>query len=137
MYIIITIITIIIAIFIMLFVLAQNPKGGGANAMMGGLTNQVMGARRSGDFLEKGTWYLGIGLIALCLLSALAINKNDAPLNEKEKETKELIDQGGAAAPAPDLNTQQEAPANATPEEGTPANTEAAPAPAGSDATTK
>ena len=92
MYILLTIVTIIVAIFIMLFVLAQNPKGGGANAMMGGLTNQVMGARRSGDFLEKGTWYLGIGLIMLCLLSAMMINKNDAPLNEKEKETKELID---------------------------------------------
>ncbi len=96
MYIFITIVIIVISALIMLFVLAQNPKGGGANAMMGGISNQVLGARRSGDFLEKGTWYLGIALFACCLLSAFLIDR-DATTNSTDKATKELLE--GANVP--------------------------------------
>jgi preprotein translocase subunit SecG len=90
MYVFITIVIIIISALIMLFVLAQNPKGGGANAMMGGISNQVLGARRSGDFLEKGTWYLGIALFTCCLLSAFLIDR-DGNNNTIDKETNELL----------------------------------------------
>ncbi|MEY3620808.1 MAG: hypothetical protein RLZZ391_1174 [Bacteroidota bacterium] len=37
-------------------VLIQNPKGGGLNANVGGLSNNFMGVKQTTDVLEKGTW---------------------------------------------------------------------------------
>jgi len=37
-------------------VLIQNPKGGGLNANVGGISNNFMGVKQTTDVLEKGTW---------------------------------------------------------------------------------
>jgi len=59
----------------MLVVLVQNPKGGGLGGTFGGVSqNTLGGAKNAADFLEKATWYLVIGLLALSLLSAAFIN---------------------------------------------------------------
>jgi len=50
----------------------QNPKGGGLSSAFGG-GNQIMGARKTSDFLEKTTWGLAIILVVLALLSNFAI----------------------------------------------------------------
>ena len=50
----------------------QNPKGGGLSSAFGG-GNQIMGARKTSDFLEKTTWALAIVLVSLALLSNFAI----------------------------------------------------------------
>ena len=50
----------------------QNPKGGGLSSAFGG-GNQIMGARKTSDFLEKTTWMLAIILVSLALLSNFAI----------------------------------------------------------------
>lgn len=52
-----------------LFVLIQNPKGGGLSGTFGGFNNQTMGVRQTTDFLEKGTWALAAFIVALCLAS--------------------------------------------------------------------
>ncbi|MFM7728031.1 MAG: preprotein translocase subunit SecG, partial [Flavobacteriales bacterium] len=59
----------IISLLLALVVLVQNPKGGGLATGFQGAT-QVGGVQRTADFLEKATWYLGIGLFVLCLISA-------------------------------------------------------------------
>jgi preprotein translocase subunit SecG len=42
-------------------VLIQNPKGGGVDSTFGGQSaNQMFGAAKSTDFVEKLTWYLAI-----------------------------------------------------------------------------
>ncbi len=51
------------------FVLIQNPKGGGLSSGFAGGSN-LMGVKRTGDFLEKGTWTLVIALMVF----SLAIN---------------------------------------------------------------
>ena len=70
-----TLITILIAIDCVLLigvVLIQNPKGGGVDATFGGQSaNQMFGAARSADFIEKLTWYLAGILIALCVLASV------------------------------------------------------------------
>lgn len=70
-----TLITILIALDCILLigvVLIQNPKGGGVDATFGGQSaNQMFGAARSADFIEKLTWYLAGILIALCILAAV------------------------------------------------------------------
>ena len=55
----------------MLVVLAQNPKGGGLSSQFGGSgTTQLMGVKKTGDFLEKSTWTLVALLLILTLASA-------------------------------------------------------------------
>ena len=72
------ILIIIISILLVLAVLMQNPKGGGLSSSFGGgAGNQIMGAKKTTDFLEKATWTLAIALISLSLLSNFAIPRNN------------------------------------------------------------
>ncbi|MBK6544086.1 MAG: preprotein translocase subunit SecG [Saprospiraceae bacterium] len=70
-----TFITILIALDCILLigvVLIQNPKGGGVDSTFGGQSaNQMFGAARSADFVEKLTWWLAGILIALCIVAAI------------------------------------------------------------------
>ncbi|MGV6862576.1 MAG: preprotein translocase subunit SecG [Putridiphycobacter sp.] len=63
------ILIIVVSVALVLFVLIQNPKGGGINSEFGSAT-QLGGAKRATDILEKGSWGLGIALAVLCLLVA-------------------------------------------------------------------
>jgi len=90
-----------------LFVLIQNPKGGGLSGTIAGFNNQFMGVKQTTDVLEKGTW-LFAGLIGLlCLLSTLFFKGATGGSDSK------LIQQinTNQTAPAP----QQTAPQNAVP----------------------
>jgi len=61
------IVLIVLASILLAFiVLIQNPKGGGLSSGFAGSSN-LMGVQRTGDFLEKGTWGLAIGLMVFCL----------------------------------------------------------------------
>ena len=70
-----TLLTILIAIncvLLMAVVLIQNPKGGGIDSSLGGTAaNQMFGAAKSADFIEKLTWYLAAALFILCILAAI------------------------------------------------------------------
>jgi preprotein translocase subunit SecG len=63
------ILIIIISAVLILFVLVQNPKGGGLNSEFGSAV-QLGGAKRATDILEKGTWGLAVGLALFCLIVA-------------------------------------------------------------------
>lgn len=68
---ILTIITALLSILLIGVVLIQNPKGGGVDATFGGgATNQVLGAAKSTDFIEKLTWYLAAAILILCIIIA-------------------------------------------------------------------
>ena len=67
-----TILTALVCLLLMGAVLIQNPKGGGIDSTFGGSSaNQVFGAAKSTDFIEKVTWYLAIALFALCIITSL------------------------------------------------------------------
>jgi len=66
-----------------LFVLVQNPKGGGLSGTFGGFSNQTMGVRQTTDFLEKGTWVLIIIIAGLCLFSSFFIPRSTGSLDQK------------------------------------------------------
>ncbi len=72
MYILFVVLIIIASILIIFAVLAQSPKGGMAANF--GVSNQVMGARQTSDFLEKFTWTLAISIVALSLLASIAMS---------------------------------------------------------------
>ena len=77
-----TILTVLIALICLMLmgvVLIQNPKGGGVDSTFGGQSaNQMLGAARSADFIEKLTWYLAAALFALCILTAIVVNTGGA-----------------------------------------------------------
>jgi len=62
----------LVSILLMGVILIQNPKGGGVDATFGGsAANQMLGAAKSTDFIEKLTWYLAAALLILCILTAV------------------------------------------------------------------
>src|ERR1700741_2946745 len=66
---ILTIGLIVISVLLILVVLVQNSKGGGISSNFSA-ANQIMGARRGTDFIEKATWTLAILLLVFSLLSS-------------------------------------------------------------------
>ena len=65
------ILIIICSVTLSLFVLDQNPKGGGLSGSIAGFSNQFMGVKQTTDVLEKGTWIFAIIIGVLCLFSTL------------------------------------------------------------------
>lgn len=69
-----TVLIALISILLIIVVLIQNPKGGGLDANFGGAgANQMFGAARSTDLMEKVTWGLAAALFALCIITAIMV----------------------------------------------------------------
>jgi preprotein translocase subunit SecG len=68
----------IVSVLLMATVLIQNPKGGGIDATFGGQAQQLFGAARSTDFIEKATWVLAFLLIGLCVLAVMTLGAGSA-----------------------------------------------------------
>ncbi len=73
-----TILIAIVAFLLVIAVLIQNPKGGGIDTTYGSGAQQMFGAARSTETIEKITWYLAAALIVLCIASYFLISKNAA-----------------------------------------------------------
>ena len=104
MYILFTILIVIAAVLLVLLVLVQNSKGGGLAAGFSS-GNQVMGAPKTADFLEKATWTLAGIIVVLSILAVgvsqgqkRAINEGSA-IVEQVQEANEAIQ-----TPAADFN---------------------------------
>ena len=92
MYTIFAILIIITSILLVLVVLVQNPKGGGLSSTFGGGGNQIMGAKKTTDFLEKATWTLAIMLIVLSLVSNFAIPRQSTEESTEIKAQEQIDD---------------------------------------------
>lgn len=115
MYLVLSIITILVAILLIGIVLIQKSKGGGLSSQFGGAGN-VMGVRQTNSFLEKATWSLAALIMLLSIASSFALR------GEGKAETRF----NAPAAPAPAAATTTAAPAA----DQAPAAPVAAPAPA-------
>jgi preprotein translocase subunit SecG len=80
MYILISVLIVINCILLSLIVLVQNSKGGGLAANFSS-QNQVMGVRKTADFLEKATWTLAVSLLVLSLLASMTIPRGNGEQN--------------------------------------------------------
>jgi preprotein translocase subunit SecG len=81
---IISVLILIIAILLILVVLVQNPKGGLASNFSS--SNQVMGVRKTTDFIEKATWTLAIALVVLSVVSATFNDHTTVSVEQTESE---------------------------------------------------
>ena len=71
---VITVLIALICVLLMIAILIQNPKGGGVDSTFGGQSaNQLFGAAKSTDFIEKVTWGLAIALFSLCIIASFFV----------------------------------------------------------------
>ena len=103
MYIFLTILIVSAAILLTLLVLVQKSKGGGlASSFATG--NQVMGAPKTAEFLEKASWTL-IAIIVVLSVVAVGFSKSNQGVDPSESAIKEQVQQAAeqmapAAEPA-------------------------------------
>ncbi len=100
-YIVISVLILITCVLIGLIVLVQNSKGGGLASNFAS-SNQIMGVRKTADFLERATWTLAVVLLFLSLVSVFAIPRSNT---ESAVKTELTTDNAGqtpinAAKPA-------------------------------------
>ena len=81
MYVFISILILIASILLILIVLIQNSKGGGLASGFSS-SNQIMGVRKTTDFLEKATWTLAVSLLQH---SFLVVSKMPISLKSNSK----------------------------------------------------
>lgn len=90
MYLVFSMLIVIVCFLLVLIVLVQNSKGGGLASGFSS-SNQVMGVRRTTDFLEKATWTLAGALLVFCVLASVTIprveiNKQESIIKDKVEE---------------------------------------------------
>ena len=90
MYSVVSVLVIIVSVLLILIVLVQDSKGGGLASNFSS-QNQIMGVRKTTDFLGKATWYLAGGLLALSLVAVMVLEKpgiasGDTELDQKLNE---------------------------------------------------
>lgn len=98
LYNIVMILIFIVCILIILIVLVQNSKGGGLAANFAG-SSQIMGVRRTADFLEKATWTLAISLFVLSIIASMSIPRETTDPTKSKIEDKILNMPGKTDAP--------------------------------------
>ncbi|MCQ4875819.1 MULTISPECIES: preprotein translocase subunit SecG [Odoribacteraceae] len=76
MYIAVSILIFIVCALLILIVLVQNSKGGGLSSTFAS-SNQIMGVRKTTDFLEKATWTLAGAMLVLCIVAAMVIPRGE------------------------------------------------------------
>ena len=108
-YTLFSILVLMACILLILIVLVQNSKGGGLAANFTS-SNQVMGVRKTADFLEKATWTLAVCLLLFSLLASATIPRGN---NANRSIIEEQIDNAIDPTAIPNLPTalpQQEDP---------------------------
>lgn len=80
-YIFLTVLILITCVLMILIVLVQNSKGGGLASNFSS-SNQVMGVRKTTDFLEKATWTIAVALLVLTMASAFVIPRGSKNVKE-------------------------------------------------------
>ncbi|PJA07677.1 MAG: preprotein translocase subunit SecG [Flavobacteriales bacterium CG_4_10_14_0_2_um_filter_32_8] len=109
----ISVLVIIVCVLLVLIVLIQNPKGGLTAAFS--TNNQVMGVRKTTDFLEKATWTMGIALVVLSIASS-AFNTSSTTVDEEIEAQSKMTEQIDAKAlPSAPINNGVPLPDNGTP----------------------
>ena len=76
MYTLAIVLIFIVCILLVLIVLVQNSKGGGLASNFQAST-QIMGVKKTADFLEKATWGLAAALLFLSILGSAFIPRNE------------------------------------------------------------
>ena len=119
MYVFISILILIASALLIFIVLVQNSKGGGLAAGFSS-SNQIMGVRKTTDFLDKATWTLAGTLLGLCIIiTAFIPHHETSTKSEIQQQVNDavLVDPStvapdfGTAQPSADAPAETEEPA--------------------------
>ncbi len=99
MYNFIVILILIVSVLLAIVVLVQNSKGGGLAANFSA-PNQIMGVRKTTDFLEKATWTLAAALVVLSLIATISIHSGKKTEAQKNVVSTDKVEQVPSAANA-------------------------------------
>jgi preprotein translocase subunit SecG len=93
MFTFISVLIFIASVLLVLIVLVQNSKGGGLAANFSA-SNQVMGVRKTADFLEKATWTLAGSLVVLSIMASATLPRDGAEVERSliEGQIEQSID---------------------------------------------
>ena len=120
MYIFITILILLASLLMILAVLVQKSKGGGLASVFSS-SNQIMGVRKTTDFLEKFTWTLAAIVMALSIFTAkYTASHSNEPQSQVEVQQPAPLNPTTAPDVTPGLPIPSQETAQPTPEEGTP-----------------
>lgn len=89
MYTLIIILTVLISVLLIVVVLVQKSKGGGLSSTFAG-SNQIMGVRRTNDFIEKATWTLAAVIGLLSILSVFVMPRTMVQSGSRVKAVAEM-----------------------------------------------
>lgn len=95
MYLFCVILIVLVSVLMCMIVLIQNSKGGGLAAGFSS-SNQIMGVRKTTDFLEKATWTLAALMVAISIVAAYSLPQKSAGTTLK------LDNPAETSAPAPE-----------------------------------
>jgi len=124
LYLLLIVLIVIAAILMCFIVLIQNSKGGGLASSFSS-SNQIMGVRKTTDFLEKTTWGLAIAIVVLCIATSYTLPRTNGgggiiieqALQEEKTNPMNLPDFGTPQAPATEAPSTTETPSTETPAE--------------------
>ena len=112
MYVLFIVLMVLVSVLMCFVVLVQNSKGGGLSSAFAS-SNQIMGVRKTTDFIEKLTWGLAIFMVVVSIATSYVIPSvatDSSVIMEQaieEQKTNPLNAPAGFAAP------QTETPADA------------------------
>lgn len=120
MYLFLSILIVLAALALVFIVLIQNSKGGGLASGFAS-SNQVMGVRKTTDFLEKATWFLAgfvllISIIASGFIQPVTGTQQQRSMIENQIENASVpvdpntVSPFGATMPAEGNNPSPETP---------------------------
>jgi len=95
---------ILLCILLVLIILIQNPKGGGLSSGFSS-SNNIIGVKRTGDFLENGTWGIAIAIMAISILVNITSPKNGSA-TKSDSKIQEQIDKTAAPSALPTMPQQ-------------------------------
>lgn len=97
MYLVLMILTVLVCVLLGAIVLIQNPQGGGLTSGFSS-SSQLMGVKKTGDFLEKGTWILAIALMVLSMAINVSVKGGGTGANSIDQTTQKAIDHASKPA---------------------------------------
>ena len=125
MYLFLVILMVVASLLMCFIVLIQNSKGGGLASGFSS-SNQIMGVRKTTDFLEKATWGLAAFMVVMSIATAYVVptassRGGDVILEQAQQEEKTNPYNMPTGTAAPQTETPA-APATSAPATEEPAN---------------
>lgn len=110
------ILMVIVSILMCGIVMIQNSKGGGLASGFAS-SNQIMGVRKTTDFLEKATWTFACTMVVLSILIAYALPSANVAVGSSVLQEEAEMENTVNPLTAPGFETPAAEPATAAPAE--------------------